>query len=588
MIRKTLFMKNSLSPFLFLLLGISLTAIPVRRATAQAEAPAQQKPVATTTRIPVGDADGAEEDRQSWLERERWFLQQRAFPKAHLPAGVYWRALQQRDTLTAKHKALFQGLRPEVAAAADPLSSAAWTPDGPRPLQFVAGGTPWSRRATSIAVHPTDPNTVYLGTAGGGVWKTTDGGQTWTPLTDSQASLAIGAVAIDPNNPNTLYAGTGEANLSYDSYYGQGLLKSTDAGNTWTLIRAPFTTADTAPDFSQIAVQQGNSNVILAATVYGYDTGGGGVFRSSDGGLTWKAVLVPDTSNSVSSVMFDTKTPSTAYAGVADGTGATAAVYKSTDSGQTWTAVGGTGANVLPAPGTVARVALAEDSAGTTLYAAVALNNGGDNDNGTPGSIYESTDGGANWTDLGSPSATDGPDWYRDAIAVDPANSSVIYTSGISLYVSLDGGKTWAAAGNGVYADQHAFAFSADGSRMYAADDGGIFVTTTPASATPAFSSLNNAVGTMTFYPGFSVFPSDQAQLLAGAQDHGLDLYQGAPLWTQTALGYCGDGGARLYRPQRKLRVWTLSGSKYLDRKPGRCFPCRLDRSGFRHQSQQD
>jgi photosystem II stability/assembly factor-like uncharacterized protein len=376
------------------------------------------------------------------------------------------------------------------------------------------------------------------------VWKTTDGGQTWTPLTDFQASLAIGAVAIDPNNSSTIYAGTGEDNYSVDSYYGQGLLKSTDAGNTWTLIRAPFTNSDTAPSFAQIAVQPGNSNIVLAATQDGATQDGGGIYRSSDGGQTWSNVL---SSFDTDSVMFDVKNSNIAYAAGAGYSisNTNAVFYKSLDAGQTWAPADGTGTNVLPAANTVARMAITEDASGKTLYAAVALDNSNDNGSGNPGSIYKSIDGGANWTNLGPPSASDGPDWYRDAIAVDPANTNVIYTTGINLYRSTDGGKTWTGYGfgsPGLYSDQHAIVFSANGSQMYVADDGGIFVTNDPADTSPSFSSLNETLNTMTFYPGFSISPNDEAQLLAGSQDHGLDLYQGYAMWGE--VGLCGDGGA--------------------------------------------
>ena len=502
-----------------------------------------------------------QQDRLAPRKRAQWFEQQRAYPNVHIPTGAYWLAQQQRNALITKHSAKFAGLSPELISAADPLSSAIWTPDGPDPLAFCAGCTPWSGAATSIAVDPTNPMTVYLGTSGGGVWKTTDGGGTWTPLTDSQASLAIGAVAVDPNNPSTIYAGTGGfADVEYMSV---GLLKSTDGGATWALIQAPFTNSSFSTSnggvftafFNQIAVQQGNSNVILAATF-------GGLYRSQDGGQTWTIVLSPESySTDVQSVMFDTKNPTIAYAGLAYNSAGI--VYKSTDSGATWNSISGTGSNVLPAGSSNPNVALAEDAGGTTLYAAVsAPYSGATNDAQPPGSIFKTTDGGVNWTNLGPPTQGQGEgcNFYTCAIAVDPVNPNVLYTSGVLAFVSTDGGKTWAGeeygkastdGGNtftlipgsaGPYADQHAFAFAPDGSRMYLADDGGIFVTADPADATPIFASLNQTLNTMTFYPGFSISETPEAELLAGSQDHGLDIYEGNPSWNE--VGMCGDGGA--------------------------------------------
>lgn len=480
------------------------------------------------------------------LERSAWFQQQRAFPNIHIPQGAYWRAQVQKQALLARQLERLRGASPEIAAQASPFSGVTWTADGPQPVPAYYGGTPYSGRTTSIAVHPSDPNTVYLGTAAGGVWKTTDGGQTWTPLTDAQASLAIGAVAIDPNNPNTIFAGTGEADFSSDSYYGQGLLKSTDAGATWTLIRKPFTSGDTAPSFTQIAVQPGNSNVVLAANL-------GGLYRSSDGGQTWTPVL----NTAISAVMFDVKNSSVVYAGVggfytysAGGT-----IFKSMDAGQTWTAISGSGTNIIPSPSAVLRTALTEDSAGKTVYAAFANSNFS-----TPGTLYSTTDGGANWTKLSSPSSSDGLDWYRDAIAVSPINSQVLYAAGASLFRSTDGGQTWAAI-TGVYADQHAMAFSADGSRMYVADDGGVFVTTSPTAVNTTFTSLNTGLNTLTFYPGFSLIPSKTHLLLAGTQDHGVVLYTGSLAWLNgEQSGFCGDAGGVYVDPQGKYAYAHCQG----------------------------
>lgn len=487
------------------------------------------------TENPPQAGEKQEEDALFPLKRNQWFIQQRAYPNAHVPAGAYWRAQAQRQQLLARRALALRALSPVAAAQVDPFSAVTWIADGPQPAAAYYGTIPYSGRATSIAVHPTDPNTVYLGTAAGGLWKTTDSGTTWTPLTDQQASLAIGAVAIDPNNPSTVFAGTGEPDFSTDSYYGQGLLKSTDAGATWTLIRTPFTTGDTAPDFTAIAVQPGNSNIVLAANW-------AGLYRSADGGNTWSAVLTPGGGGGATAVMFDIKNSGVAYAGIGASASATGSVYMSTDAGQTWTSISGSGSGAVPAPSLVIRTALAEDSNGK-LYAAFANANFV-----TPGTLYVTANSGATWTQLASPG---GLDWYRNAIAVTPGNPQVLYASGALLYESTDGGQTWSSDSSGTYyADQHGFAFSGDGTRMYLADDGGVFVTTQPTTANAVFTSLNTTLNTMTFYPGFSLI-AGQARLLAGSQDHGLNLYVGGLSWPNgEQSGYCGDGGAVYIDPK--------------------------------------
>ncbi len=490
----------------------------------------------------------AEQRRFFALKREAWFEQQRSYPYAHIPAGAYWRAQMEKHALIERRNQTLVLARPDAAKPLDAFSGVTWTPDGPAPVYSTAiYSNPPSGRATSIAIDPANPNTIYLGTAAGGVWKTTDGGQNWIPLTDSQASLAIGAVAVDPNNSNNVYAGTGEPDYSSDSYYGEGLLKSTDGGTTWTLIRTPFTTSDTAPEFTSIAVQPGNSNIVLAANTNSFGTAG--LFRSTDGGQTWSHVVSTGGYSGVTAVMFDVQNPSIAYAGVG-GIQATApgTVLMSRDAGQTWTSISGSGTSALPAPSAVLRTALAESSDGKTLFAACAKS-----DFSAPGAIYSTTDGGTSWTQLSVPNTTV-LDWYTNAIAVSPANPSVLYITGTAIYQSLDGGQTWAAIISGVYSDQHGFAFSPDGSKFYVADDGGIYVTSAPAVANPTFVGLNQTLNTLTFYPGFSLLPGQANSLLAGSQDHGLNLYTGtlASWESGDSFEFCGDGGSAYIDPQGK------------------------------------
>src|SRR5205807_1786749 len=164
-------------------------------------------------------------------------------------------------------------------ARAATTDSANWTLIGPRPTSqgtiYVTAG-----RVNAIAIDPRDDNTVYIGAAEGGVWKTTDGGANWKPLTDQEASLANGAIALDLSNPDIVYVGTGEENFTGDSYYGAGILKSTDGGNTWTNIVGPFLRAR----IGNLAIHPSNSRILLCTT----ETG---VWRSTDAASSWVRVL---------------------------------------------------------------------------------------------------------------------------------------------------------------------------------------------------------------------------------------------------------------------------------------------------------
>ena len=234
-----------------------------------------------------------------------------------------------------------------------------------------------------------------------------------------------------------------------------------------------------------------------------------------------------------------------AYAALGDSfRGGTKGVYKSTNAGQTWTAINGTGTNVLPLTNAGRIVLAMTPSSTTTLYASIANVN-----DGSLLGLFKTTDGGANWVQLTSaPHYCDLQCSYDNTIAVQPTNANVIYAGGAfttTLVRSLDGGNTWSVLQSGqnngsVHSDMHALAFTLDGGTLYLGNDGGAYSTTQITATNPTFNQLNSTLALTQMYPGLSINPANVANAIGGTQDNGTVLYAGSLTWNDVT---CGDGG---------------------------------------------
>jgi photosystem II stability/assembly factor-like uncharacterized protein len=295
-------------------------------------------------------------------------------------------------------------------------------------------------KVNAVAGIPGDPAIYYFGANGGGVWKTTDGGTVWKPIFDSQPVASIGALALAPSNPKIIYVGSGENNVYSDITYGNGVYKSADGGETWQHLGLEDTR-----HIARILVDPRNPDIVLLAAM-GHSYGPNaerGVFRSADGGRSWKKVLYKDDVTGAVDLCFAPGDPHVVYAALwhpirkpgQSGTtfGPGSGIYKSTDEGLTWTQLTGHG---LP-PGDWGRigVAVAPGTHGRRVYAIIEAK---DKDNG----LYRSDDGGANWERATTDDRIVGF-WYMSEIFVDPKNPDVVYVPKQSLYRSTDGGKTF-------------------------------------------------------------------------------------------------------------------------------------------------
>lgn len=321
----------------------------------------------------------------------------------------------------------------------DPASAMHWRLLGP-----FRGG--WGTVAAGIA---DKPNTYYFGAAGGGVWKTDDAGATWHSLGDTLLASAVGALAIAPSDPNVIYIGTGQVAPRYDVQAGNGVFKSTDGGKTWADAGLTATR-----HIGAILVDPHDANTVLVAALGHYfgPNAERGVFRSIDGGKTWKRTLFVDNDTGAVDLAADPADPKIVYAAAwqmrnypwlsyfQPNAGPGSAIYKTTDGGVSWKRLSGRG---WP-DATLGRIGLATASGGRVYAVINAAPNSGNVPHAASkdeGGLYRSDDGGASWQRVSGESWLENDYFCR--IAVDPSNRNRVFSAGQSIRVSEDGGKHW-------------------------------------------------------------------------------------------------------------------------------------------------
>ena len=293
-------------------------------------------------------------------------------------------------------------------------------------------------RVVAVAGVPGDGATFYFGSVGGGIWKTTDAGVTWTPIFDQQPIASVGALAIAPSNSKVIYAGTGESDIRADLSSGDGIYKTLDGGMTWKNVGLRD-----SRQISRIVVDPHDAAVVyVGALGHAYGPNGErGVYKSTDGGNTWTRVLDKGPSIGVSDLAMATAAPNILFAGTwnahrppwstyAPLQGPGGGLYRSTDSGATWTQLTGHG---WP-DGDWGRVGVAVAPDGKRVYIVL--------DAGKQSGLYRSDDGGDTWTMVNSDARLTSRAWYFSQVTVDSNNPDVIYIPNVALYRSEDGGKT--------------------------------------------------------------------------------------------------------------------------------------------------
>src|SRR5271169_1980476 len=315
-----------------------------------------------------------------------------------------------------------QGVPPEM------FSGLQWRSIGP-----FRGG-----RTVAVSGVPGDGTKYFFGAVDGGVWKTENAGVTWVPLFDGQPIASIGALAVAPSNPQVIYAGTGESDIRSDLSSGDGVYRSTDGGKTWTNVGLRDTR-----QISRIVIDPKNADVVYVG-VLGHAYGPNperGVYKTSDGGKTWRHVLDLGPEVGVSDLAMATANPGTLFAGTwqahrppwstyAPLQGSQSGLFRTTDGGANWTQLKGNG---LP-EGDWGRVGVTVSADGRRVYALI--------DAGKKSGLYRSDDGGNSWTLANSDSRLTSRGWYFNQATIDPNDLDVVYVPNVALYRLNDGGKT--------------------------------------------------------------------------------------------------------------------------------------------------
>ncbi|MFC2094152.1 T9SS type A sorting domain-containing protein [Bacteroidota bacterium] len=394
-----------------------------------------------------------------------WFYSQRAFPHGFIPVEKYYAALSEKENMLGEQSA---------------ANGEGWYPVGPGNI----GG-----RITAMDYDPIN-NIIYAGAAAGGIFKSTNFGESWIPKTDFHPSLSIGALVIDPLNSNIIYCGTGEANISTDSYAGFGMLKSTDYGETWVV-----SGLEESRHIAELEVHPANTDILYAAVSGGLYSKGPdrGIYKSTDAGGSWSKVLFVSDSTSAIDVAIDPNDVNIVYAAMWErlrgpsfrkAAGISGGIYKSTDGGNNWNQllVG------LPSPDPIiGRISIAVAQSNSNyvyaLYKKASSPNGSSN---TFHKFFRSTDKGDNWTEMPSgflSSEFSSFGWYFGVLEVDPSDHLTVYCGDVDLFKSSNGGNNWQNITNSYsgnfdqqHPDQHSLWINpANPDELVNGNDGGVF-----------------------------------------------------------------------------------------------------------------
>jgi photosystem II stability/assembly factor-like uncharacterized protein len=412
-----------------------------------------------------------------------WFLQQRRDESGAIPPLARARAVEQ--------------VRRSGAIA----GGGAWVQVGP----VNVGG-----RISALAVDPNDANRIWLGAAEGGIFLSENGGATWAAAYPGQTALSIGSIATHPTDSDVVYVGTGEEAGGGFSYDGEGVLRTTDGGNTWTNLGLAETRR-----IGRVAIDPLDPDRIFVAAVGGLHNldDHRGVYRSTDAGASWQKVLFIQNDTGAVDVAIDPQNPQRVFAAIWQRYrgdhqsyygGAASGIYRSTDGGNVWTQL----TSGLPSGVDVGRIGLAIARSDPQFVYAVIVRASGSLDG-----IYRSTNGGTSWTKLATPGfATYG--YYFGQIRVHPMNPQTVYALDVALWRSTNGGTSFQQIGGSMHVDHHALEVG-PGNRLLVGNDGGFY------RSDNGTTFVHNLTLPITQFYDLCVDPDDADRRFGGTQDNG-------------------------------------------------------------------
>jgi photosystem II stability/assembly factor-like uncharacterized protein len=481
----------------------------------------QQSPFVLKPDDKENEAEFEKSDGEYAQKRMEFRYKMRANENGIIPFGSLLRAKRMTDELRALPN---QPL---------PMDAGIWN------WEWIGPGNIGGRIRT-ILFHPTNPNTIWIGSVSGGIWRTDYGGSTWYPVDDFMANLAVTSMVMDPTNTNVMYAATGEGFGNLDAVQGAGIFKSYDGGVTWAQLAC--TNSDSFYNVNRLAHHPTISGLIYCVTAR--PGGGGEIRRTTDGGITWP--LLTTTTNRATDVKIHPQFPNRIFVGTRTG------LLSSHDSGTNWFLETNGAANKLPMG--VGRCEVAFGN-GDTMYVSIQVNNS---------EVWRSIDSGATWTRRSTANNyLGGQGWYNNVLWISPFNSNFLLLGGVGLGRSTDGGQTFTNMMS-FHADQHAIVAhpNYDGVNnryIYVGNDGGIGFAMDTTSVAGGWQELNNNLGITQFYGG-AAHPSGQV-IAGGTQDNdklhfrpglGTEQWYVGPSYNST----WGDGGATAIDPNNMARMY--------------------------------